>query len=159
MAGSARRRLFDAGKGEGEADGLFDEVKGHLAGMKDGQRVRWNFDFDSEVPLPGAFQWEKVDNGNVEAKAGSNCDKSERCAPRKEFLTSCCDVSDRSRRRLCCVTSKNRRRTRCLDDGLLGEEADLSRTADSPGRGSRGQMSRPEVRRLRQFRSRELAGR
>lgn len=160
MARSARRRLFESEEGEeeGERDGLFSEVKGHLASMRDGQKVRWNFDFDSKTPLPGPFQWEKVENGDVEAMAASNCDSSERSAPRKEFLASG-DVTGRSRRRLCYVTSKNRRRRRCLDDGVLGEETELSQTEDSPGRGSRGQRSRPEVRRRRQFRSREPTGR
>lgn len=45
------------------------------AEIKEQQRHRWNFDFETETPLPGRYQWVRVDASNSSQKNG-NADSS-----------------------------------------------------------------------------------
>ncbi|XP_037070277.1 cyclin-dependent kinase inhibitor 1B-like [Pollicipes pollicipes] len=53
---SCRRRLFAATCPDSDSRLLRDE----LQAIYERQRLRWNFDFEREEPLPGRYQWEYV---------------------------------------------------------------------------------------------------
>lgn len=54
--GSARRNLF------GPVDHVQTKkvLQNEKAKMRESDQKRWNFDFNSENPLPGKFQWERI---------------------------------------------------------------------------------------------------
>ncbi|GIX67028.1 uncharacterized protein CDAR_41211 [Caerostris darwini] len=49
------------------------------AEAREEQRLRWNFDFQTETPLPGRYQWVRSDEANGHRKNGS--DEPERKRP------------------------------------------------------------------------------
>ncbi|CAN9506644.1 unnamed protein product [Ophioblennius macclurei] len=53
---SVRRNLF----GPVDHDQLRRDLKLQLREMMEQDSRRWNFDFESETPLPGRFQWEET---------------------------------------------------------------------------------------------------
>lgn len=60
---SARRCLF----GPVEHEQLRRELKLRLEEMSEQDSRRWNFDFQTENPLPGRFQWEEMPTGRAAA--------------------------------------------------------------------------------------------
>lgn len=55
-ADSARRSLF----GPVDHDQLRRDLKQRMMEMMEEDRRRWNFDFHTDTPLPGRFEWEEI---------------------------------------------------------------------------------------------------
>ncbi|XP_012282474.1 uncharacterized protein DDB_G0283697 isoform X2 [Orussus abietinus] len=63
---NVRRRLFaddEGGQdgGPGEEDNLKNQLNEEIKRHRDEAKKRWNFDFEKEKPLPGRFEWTKLD--------------------------------------------------------------------------------------------------
>ncbi|XP_043681264.1 histone H3.v1-like isoform X1 [Vespula pensylvanica] len=59
--GGGRTRDLNTGIEDNVANCFFEEVRKH----REEAKKRWNFDFEKEIPLPGNYQWVKLDrDGN-----------------------------------------------------------------------------------------------
>ena len=70
---SVRKALF----GPVDHDEIKKDLDQQMAILKAADRSRWNFDFSGESPLPGRFDWEKVDEcspvGSIPSAYSMSC--------------------------------------------------------------------------------------
>lgn len=69
------RRDLNAGVEDNYANCLFEEARKH----REEAKKRWNFDFEKEVPLPGNYEWVKLDpDGNEIPMTAEEVNKTEK---------------------------------------------------------------------------------
>ncbi|XP_069696092.1 uncharacterized protein [Periplaneta americana] len=59
-----RRRLnfdWDDGFRDGSGDNFINTLQEEARRDNEEAKIRWNFDFEHEMPLPGRWQWERVE--------------------------------------------------------------------------------------------------
>ncbi|XP_046835291.1 UPF0329 protein ECU05_1680/ECU11_0050-like isoform X2 [Vespa crabro] len=76
--GGGRTRDLNTGIEDNVANCFFEEVRKH----REEAKKRWNFDFEKEIPLPGNYQWVKLDRDGNEipmiTEAQNKTEKMER---------------------------------------------------------------------------------
>ncbi|KAK2587273.1 hypothetical protein KPH14_003003 [Odynerus spinipes] len=79
-----RRRDLNTGVEDNVANCFFEEVRKH----REEAKKRWNFDFEKEIPLPGNYQWVKLDRDGNEipmiAEAENKTAKTEEVMEKEE---------------------------------------------------------------------------
>ena len=74
-----RLQFDDEASGAEDSSGATDNIRNilqeELQKDREAAMLRWNFDFENEVPLPGRWVWERVTPGpNPETKAAAQED-------------------------------------------------------------------------------------
>lgn len=54
------------GQNEIDHNNVLDRIAEEIRESQNDARRRWNFDFQNEVPLPGRYQWVRVNNNHGE---------------------------------------------------------------------------------------------